>query len=193
VLLALPVTASAGPVKKASAEDAQFRRWLAHHYLAESFGEPVDDIVYGYAAIDLDGDGRKEWVVWSSGSSICGSGGCDLEIYVRYESGWRLFSDTGLTRLPIKVLKTRTNGWLDLAAWASGGGIEHPYEARLRFTGTAYEGDYGTGTETLPATTGRAIISKAAIPLFPTKCRRVNEVPSTFGPLRVASGKPGSC
>jgi hypothetical protein len=193
MLLMLPAAAAAQPSKGQPSEDAAFRRWIVHHLLSESRDGNDDNLVYGYAFVDLDGDGRREAIVWARGASRCGSGGCDLEIFVRGKSGWRLRSFTSVTRPPIKLLKSRTHGWRDLAALEAGGGIVRPYEARLRFNGKDYEiespADW-TGREPPPPIQGRDIIRDASIPAFPTKCRHVEEAPSAFGPLPITSDRP---
>ncbi len=43
-----------------------------------------------------------------------------------------------ITRPPIRVLNSKSNGWHDLSAWVGGGGITHPYEAKLPFNGESY-------------------------------------------------------
>lgn len=195
ISLTLPLLASAAPAGRVSADDARFKGWLAHH-LSEVPDGADANLVYGYALIDLDGDGRKEALVWARDSSRCGSGGCNLDVFAPDQSGWRLMSTTHITRPPIKVLTTKMHGWRDLAAWEAGGGIERPYEARLRFNGNGYEIEWPTdwtGRHVQPVLKGRVVIRDATIPLFPANCRRVHEAPSTFGPLPIPSGKPGSC
>lgn len=180
---------------KSSTDDAQFRTWLVR-YLADRPGVPDPNAVYGYALADLNGDGRDEAVVWARDSSDCGSGGCDLYVFVRDKSGWRRLSSTFITRPPIKILPTSTHGWRDLAAWEAGGGIERPFEARLRFNGHNYEIQWPpdwTGQKPPPLLGGRVLIADAKLALFPGKCRRVQEVPSVFGPVPITSKKAGSC
>jgi hypothetical protein len=193
--LTLPLLATAAPARKVSADEARFGRWLAHH-LSETPGGADADLMYGYALVDLNGDGRKEAIVWARDSWNCGSGGCGLDVFIDAPSGWRRLSTTPITRPPIEVLTTRTRGWRDLAAWVAGGGIPRPYEARLRFNGKRYEIEWPadwSGEDAPPIVEGHVIIADAYIALFPAKCRKIREAPSTFGPLRIPSGKPGSC
>jgi hypothetical protein len=195
--LALPLAADARPQKRMSAEEAQFRSWLIQHLKNEyRDDDDLQNLVYGYALVDLNGDGRNEAIAWATGYR-CGTSGCDPEIFVRGRSGWRLFSGGPGTRLPIKLLATRSHGWRDLAGWQAGGGIKRPYEARWRFNGREYEIVYPadwTGVKPRPPRLrGRILIKGATIPLFPSKCRRITEAPSVFGPLPTKTGKPGSC
>jgi hypothetical protein len=195
LLLAIPALGAAA--QKAPSQGAQFRHWLVHS-LKSGYRDDADfqNLLYGYALVDLNGDGRNEAVVWARDAN-CGAGGCDLEIFTHTKSGWREFSSTTITRPPIMLLAQHHHGWRDLAAWAAGGGIKRPYEERLRFNGTKYEAveptDW-TGVNPQPLRLhGRTLIRDATIPLFPNKCHRTEEATSVFGPMPIKSGKPGSC
>jgi hypothetical protein len=198
LLLSIPATPiPAMPAKGMSADEAQFRRWLIQYLKNDPDDVDLPNLVYGYALVDLNGDRRNEAVVWASDSRTCGTGGCDLEVFVHRRSGWRLFSSTTITRPPIKLLASRHHGWRDLAAWQAGGGIERPYEGRLRFNGRQYEPvepvDWTGVHPRPPHLDGLILIKDASIPLFPSKCRRVHEAASVFGPIPIKSGKPGTC
>ena len=188
------VPAAKAESKSASSEDAQFRRWIIH-YLKSGYRDDADlqNLVYGYALVDLNGDGRKEAVVWARDSNICGTSGCSLDIFVHDKSGWRDSIDVGTTRPPIKILPTRTHGWYDLSSWQFGGGIEHPYEAWWRFNGRSDYDSSRTKWKVPKRIHGRVIIKDANIPLFPSKCHRTEEATSVFGPMPIKSAKPGSC
>lgn len=196
VVLSFP-TIAAIPSRRASAEDAQFHRWLVQYLKEDTNDDDLPNLVYGYAFVDLNGDQRNEAVAWASDSQACGTGGCNLELFVHEKSGWRLFSSITVTRPPIKLLLTRHHGWRDLAVWAAGGGIERPYEERLRFNGKRYEPVVPVDWEGVqprpPQLHGLTLIKDASIPLFSTKCRRGPKVASVSGPMSVKSGKPGSC
>jgi hypothetical protein len=154
---------------KLSSQDAQFRRWLDRYLKDDRGDDDLQNLAYGYALVDLNGDGHAEGVVWARDGRICGTGGCNLEVFVHRPSGWKLFSSTTITRPPIRVLSTRTHGWRDLTAWQAGGGIQRPYEARLRFNGKRYRtvGSVdGTDRKQPVPVGGRIIIKDASIPLF---------------------------
>lgn len=196
-LLMLTFASSALSAKPELSGDAQFRRWLIHYLKSDYRDDPdLQNLVYGYALVDLNGDGRDEAVVWARNAS-CGTGGCDLNVFVHRKSGWDLFSSTTITRPPIKLLPQRHRGWRDLASWQTGGGIERPYEARLRFNGTEYEiawpKDFTGKNPRPPRLEGRTLIGDATIPLFPSKCHKMKEAPSAFGPIPLKSAKRGSC
>jgi hypothetical protein len=51
---------------------------------------------------------------------------------------FRVIARTTITRPPIRVLQTTTNGWHDIGVWVQGGGIQPGYTAVLPFNGKAY-------------------------------------------------------
>jgi hypothetical protein len=51
---------------------------------------------------------------------------------------YRVITKTTVTRLPIRVLDTKSNGWHDLSVVARTSGVEPLYEASLPFDGKAY-------------------------------------------------------
>jgi hypothetical protein len=106
--------------------------------LNETLGDVPGPIHYFAKQVDLDGDGRAEYVVHVAGPMVCGSGGCDTFVFAQEGSGLRLVSRTSVTRTPIVVASTTTQGWRDLVVRVSGGGIIPGYDARLRFDGRTY-------------------------------------------------------
>jgi len=149
--------------------------------------------VYGYALADLNDDGRREAIVWISARNICGTGGCKLAVFRKNKAGWKLLSSTAITRPPIRVLSSKTNGWHDIGVIEAGGGVREPYEGRLRFSGKNY-GVGWTGLKVPRGTKGRVAITDATLLLFPAKCRKTREVSgSVFGPIRAHDGTTGSC
>ncbi|WEK46628.1 MAG: hypothetical protein P0Y56_16725 [Candidatus Andeanibacterium colombiense] len=134
VTLNLSVSAGARPAK----EDEQFRSWLVHWMSGKDWADDPNTI-YGYALADLNGDGRREALVWTSARGICGTGGCRLAVFERGKAGWQPVSGTAATRLPIRILASRTRRWNDLGVVEAGGGIREPYEGRLRFDGKHYD------------------------------------------------------
>lgn len=100
---------------------------------------------YAVALADLNDDGKPEAMVYAMegsdgdrGSDYCGSGGCELYVLSLAPGGYRVVTDIGLTRPPIRLLPTKAHGWHDLAVFVAGGGIIPGYEARLRFNGRSY-------------------------------------------------------
>ena len=77
---------------------------------------------YFDALVDLDGDGKKEAIVYLVGRTWCGSGGCPTLVLVRNGVGWKLLQYITITRPPIRVLSSTSHGWHDLSVWVQGGG-----------------------------------------------------------------------
>lgn len=73
-----------------------------------------------------------------SGPEYCGSGGCTLLILSDGgAAGYAVLGKTTITRAPIRVLSTSTNGRPDIGVQVAGGGVE-PHEALLAFDGAEY-------------------------------------------------------
>lgn len=53
-------------------------------------------------------------------------------------ASYRVITETTVTRLPIRVLSTKSNGWHDITVTVAGGGILIGYEAELSFDGKTY-------------------------------------------------------
>jgi hypothetical protein len=114
---------------------------------------------YKRADADLNGDGRRETVVYATDS--CGSGGCDLFVLSPEGKSYRAVLEASVSQLPIRLLPTSTHGWRDIGVTVSGGGILRPYMARLRFTGRQYP-DNPTVPPAIPLKrpTGKLLISR---------------------------------
>jgi hypothetical protein len=52
-------------------------------------------------------------------------------------ASFTVITRTTITRPPIRVLQTTTNGWHDVGVWVQGGGTEPGYTALLPFNGKA--------------------------------------------------------
>jgi len=92
---------------------------------------------YVYGRVDLNGDGRDEVFVYLLGSVFCGTGGCNLLLFTRGESGYTLVNEFAISRLPVIVSPHKTAGWHDLLRRESGGGAPASY-VRHTFDGTQY-------------------------------------------------------
>lgn len=102
----------------------------------------VDDlpgpIHYFATPVDLDGDREPEWIVHLVGPSVCGTGGCDTMVFKESENELELVTRITLTRPPIVVANTETEGWRDLTVRVSGGGLLPGHSAKLPYDGTTY-------------------------------------------------------
>jgi hypothetical protein len=93
---------------------------------------------YKRADADLNGDGRKESLIYLTDPDYCGSGGCSLVVLSPSSRGYRVVMRSTVTRLPISLLSTANHGWRDIGVTVGGGGITRAYEARVRFNGRRY-------------------------------------------------------
>ena len=126
---------------------------------------------YRTANVDLDGDGRPEVLVLASGPEWCGSGGCEFFVLTRHGRTVREAARTSITRAPIRVLPTSSQGWRDLGVLVAGGGIIPGYTARLRFDGHRYPSNPTVPpAEPLRRPSGRIVID--AVPLRPAQLAR---------------------
>ena len=107
-------------------------------YLSDSPGDVDETTQYSAAFVDLSGNGKQEVIVYVSGRSWCGTGGCRTLILARKGSSYREVTHITITWLPIRVLKTSSHGWRSISVHVAGGGIRPGYDAELRFDGTTY-------------------------------------------------------
>lgn len=125
-----PASANHDPATEAS--EAAVKAWLL------SATEADGPLNYSLAWVDLNGDGQGEAIVYLTGPSVCGSGGCNMYVLERQRSAFVVRAHTTVTRTPVYVLEARSNGWRDLAVNVCGGGKTTCYQARLGFDGSKY-------------------------------------------------------
>ena len=100
-------------------------------------GEQDKTTRYSAAPVTLDTAGH-ETLVYVTGRSWCGSGGCTALLLRPNNKSFAVLDRFTLVRLPIAVLPSRTNGWHDLAMSVEGGGPVPGRMAILRFDGHRY-------------------------------------------------------
>lgn len=91
---------------------------------------------FAVAWVDLNGDGRREAIVYMLGQ--CGSGGCPMVVLTPQGNNYRKVSYFTIVQLPVRVLPGIHHGWRDIGVGVHGGGIMRPYIAALRFDGRRY-------------------------------------------------------
>lgn len=106
------------------------------HYLSQTFPDALP-LRYALAWHDLDGDGADEAIVYMVSSYYCGTGGCNTLVLTPAGPMWREVANISVSRTPIGVAESATNGWQDLTVAVGGGGGEAGY-ALLKFDGEAY-------------------------------------------------------
>jgi hypothetical protein len=118
-----------------SSEEASLRIFL-QKFVGEPLSETEREMRYMNAWTDLDGDGKKEAIVYLLG--WCGSGGCSTLILHSDDASYRVVTYIKIAQLPIGKLSTTSHGWHNLTVRKYGGGIQKPYKAKLQFDGTTY-------------------------------------------------------
>ena len=113
---------------------------------------------YVSAFADLNGDGRDEALVSLQSGLFCGSGGCALYIYTPAGASWREVAELTIVNAPVRLLNTRSRGWRDLAVHVRGGGMDSPYEARMRFDGRTYASNPSMAPRIRGRAPGRVLI-----------------------------------
>jgi heat shock protein HslJ len=110
---------------------------------------------YAVAKADLNGDGAPEVFVYMMGSIFCGTGGCNLLLFTRGPSGYRLVDSFPITRTPLVIAESSNIGWKDVWKWESGGGAPATL-VRFVFNGTRYVEKERATPESEPA--GKTIL-----------------------------------
>jgi len=105
-------------------------------YLLQTYPEAAP-MRYALAWHDLNGDGADEAIVYLVSSYYCGSGGCNTLVLTPAGPTWREVGNISVSRTPVGVADSSTNGWQDLTVAVSGGGGPEG-TALLKFDGEAY-------------------------------------------------------
>jgi hypothetical protein len=140
ILLSTLVPASAQTQDHAGATPENPLKNFLRHYLGEPYAQSEQEGATQYSAafVDLNDNGEKEVIVYVTGRDWCGSGGCVMLILAPEGPSYGIVTKTTVTRLPIRVLNTKSNGWHDISAIARTNGVEPLYEAILSFDGKTY-------------------------------------------------------
>jgi heat shock protein HslJ len=126
---------------------------------------------YVYSRADLNGDGREEVFVYLLGSTFCGTGGCNLQLFTRSPDGYTLVNEFPTSRTPVVISAATTSGWHDVFRLESGGGAAASY-VRHTFDGMRYVARERTPATTVPE--GRRCLAgeitiEQGIPLAPAE------------------------
>lgn len=111
------------------------------NYLADSRSDSREPTRYSPAFVDLRDVGTQDIIVYVTGSFWCGSGGCTMLILAPKGLSYKVVTKIFAARSPIRILKSKSNGWHDISVTERGGyGGDAPYtyEAKLSFNGKVY-------------------------------------------------------
>ncbi len=111
----------------AVAQDAVSLKRFLQNYVGNPPADSDKGMRYLDAWVDLNGDGKKEVIVYLLG--WCGSGGCSTLILEPKDSSYTVVTEMTVTQLPIRMLTTTSHGWHDLSVLVWGGGIQEGHEA----------------------------------------------------------------
>jgi hypothetical protein len=123
--------------REQSRVDTSVKRFLKN-YVGVPRSDDDKSTRYFASFADLSGHGKQEVIVYVTGQAWCGSGGCTTLILAPNDSSFRLVTRITISRPPISVLPTKSNGWHDLSVHVQGGGIQPGYDAELSFDGKTY-------------------------------------------------------
>jgi hypothetical protein len=155
---------SARKMDQALRSDASLKHFLRSYAHDAVEG---DDKSTRFATADLPGTRLK--LVYLSGRSWCGSGGCTLLVLQREGPTFKRVSEISISRPPIVMLGMRHNGLPDIGVWVEGGGIHPGYQAALPFNGRHYADNLTVApAHKTKARAGQVLISveTPAAPLF---------------------------
>jgi hypothetical protein len=109
--------------RSSPSKEASMKRFLRDY--AGTLGSDGDKSTrYSASFVDLSGHGKQDVIVYVTGQSWCGSGGCTTLLLSPSRSSYKLVTKITISRLPIRVLSTEANGWHDVSVHVQGGGIQ---------------------------------------------------------------------
>jgi hypothetical protein len=124
-------------------------------YVAMVSRTPSRTARYSYHLVDLNGDSKLDAIVYPVGFYFCGTGGCTLMIFQGVGTGFQLVGKASVSRTPIIVTPTKTNGWKNLIRTTAGGGFPLNYSYLRYRPGTgAYQPEEEVPTNTTVQGTG---------------------------------------
>ncbi len=137
--LLLSAVVCAGQQPQLSTES---RQGALKQFLQKELDDPESGIDkttrFTSAIIQSEGTTKGEIVVYISGESWCGSGGCRLWILEPNGGSFNVIGEMTIVWPPIRVLRTKSHSHYDIGVWVQGGGIQPGYEALMRFDGASY-------------------------------------------------------
>ncbi len=148
---AAPDAIATSPAPSAAEDDIR-------HFLLQEYPDAAP-LRYALALHDLDGDGADEAIVHLASPYFCGTGGCNTLVLTPAGAMWRKVAEISVSRTPITVLDSSSNGWRDLTVAVAGGGGPSG-NALLKFDGTAYPGNPTVAPAELTERTGSELIGR---------------------------------
>lgn len=166
VVLCQPMTARCRADQRPSDDSAteiSIKAFLCEYLKDSPFGKDKTTKI-SFSKATLSNNATHEIILYLTGRSWCGTGGCSAWILVPRASSYEVISKIQIVNLPIRVLAREANGWHDIGVWVQGGGVQPGYEAVLSFDGKSYPanpsmpparhlGEKNEGTTIIPSMT----------------------------------------
>lgn len=130
-------TTAQGQESKDRATTNALQTTLRDYLSSPLFGDD-DSITYSAGFFDLNRDGKVEVLVYLTGRSLCGSGGCVVLVIDCTGTSYKVMQKITVVHPPIRVLSSRSHGWNDLRVTVRGGGIQVDRQVVLKFDGARY-------------------------------------------------------
>ncbi|HET7313213.1 hypothetical protein [Salinisphaera sp.] len=116
--------------------DAGARQRLSDALATIYAGNTVRPLHYYSEFVDLNGDGRREAVVYVVGPSHCADG-CDLYVFQPQGARYAAITRIPISRAPVYALAHRSHGWRDLLV-TTGSDENGADEQLMRYAGGGY-------------------------------------------------------
>ena len=123
--------------RPSATQDSSLKKFLQNY--EGSSADEVSETRYSAAFVDLRENGAQQVIVYLTGN-WCGTGGCTMLILAPEGTSYKVVTKTTVTRLPIRMLATKSNGWHDISVVARTNGVEPLYDSILSFDGKTYPG-----------------------------------------------------
>ncbi|EKY4211178.1 MULTISPECIES: hypothetical protein [Vibrio] len=92
--------------------------WIDSKVLApEGLSLEQDNLRYLSGSADLNSDGKAEYIVLLQDRYFCGSGGCAAYMF---DNEGNVINQMSVTRTPIVLADSYSNGWQDFIVWSNG-------------------------------------------------------------------------
>ncbi|MGA7905811.1 MAG: hypothetical protein WCA16_00290, partial [Candidatus Sulfotelmatobacter sp.] len=128
VLLLLFVLGALAPLAQGQNQTSSAQDQRVRKFLQKYVGIPDEETKtthYSTAFVDLRDDGtNNQVIVYLSSGGWCGTGSCTMLILAAEGTSYRVVAKTTITRLPIRVLVKKSNGWHDISVVARTNGNE---------------------------------------------------------------------
>ena len=106
------------PVELKSVDAATIATWIDQSVLMpQGLSLETDKIRYVTGSADLNSDGTAEHLVLFQDRFFCGSGGCTAYMF---DNNGKVLNRMSVTRTPIALIDSYSNGWQDFVVWSNG-------------------------------------------------------------------------